>query len=47
MDKETRCMEFEIRAEETEKEGRRGRITGTPIVFNQETDLGWYREIIA
>ena len=45
--KETRCLEFEIRAEETEKEGRRGRITGTPIVFNQETDLGWYREIIA
>ena len=45
--KETRCLEFEIRAEETEKEGRRGRITGTPIVFNQETDLGWYREVIA
>ncbi len=47
MNKETRSLEFEIRAEETEKEGRRGRITGTPIVFNQETDLGWYRESIA
>lgn len=45
--KERRSLEFEIRAEETEKEGRRGRITGTPIVFNQETDLGWYRESIS
>ena len=47
MNKETRSLEFEIRAEETEKEGRRGRITGTPIVFEQETDLGFYRETIS
>jgi len=44
--REVRSMEFEIRAEETENEKRRGRITGTPIVFNQVTDLGWIREEI-
>ena len=47
MNKETRAFEFEIRAEETENEARKGRITGTPIVFNQATDLGWCEERIA
>ena len=47
MNKEVRSLEFEIRAEETGSEERAGRITGTPIVFNQVTDLGWIREMIA
>ena len=47
MNNETRAFEFEIRAEETENEARKGRITGTPIVFNQATDLGWCEERIA
>ena len=38
MNKETRYLEFEIRAERTEEKG--SVITGQPIVFNQETDLG-------
>ena len=46
MKKEVRSLEFEIRAEETGKEERAGRLTGTPIVFNQVTDLGWIREVI-
>jgi len=46
MNKEVRSLEFEIRAEETGKEERAGRLTGTPIVFNQVTDLGWIREMI-
>ena len=46
MDKEVRSLEFEIRAEETGNEQRAGRLTGMPIVFDQETDLGWYRETI-
>lgn len=45
-DREVRSLEFEIRAEETDREDRKGRITGTPVVFNQETDLGWFRETI-
>ena len=45
MHKETRAFEFEVRAEENERHGTF--ITGTPIVFNQETDLGWCREAIA
>ena len=44
MNKETRYMEFEIRAERTEEKG--SVITGQPIVFNQETDLGLCRETI-
>ena len=47
MTKEIRSLEFEIRAEETENSERRGRITGTPIVFDQATDLGWYQETIS
>ena len=46
MNKEVRSLEFEIRAEETGSEERAGRLTGTPIVFSQETDLGWIREVI-
>ena len=42
--KETRYLEFEIRAEKTEEKG--SVITGQPIVFNQETDLGVCRETI-
>ena len=44
MNKETRAFNFEIRAEKNEEHGTF--ITGTPIVFDQETDLGWYRESI-
>ena len=47
MNKETRAFDFEIHAEDTENEARKGRITGTPIVFNQATDMGWYEERIA
>jgi HK97 family phage prohead protease len=46
MNKEVRSLEFEIRAEETGQEKRAGRLTGTPIVFDQATDMGWYQEII-
>jgi len=46
MNKEVRSLDFEIRAEETGNEERAGRLTGTPIVFNQVTDLGWIREMI-
>ena len=45
MDMETRAFEFEVRAEENEQHGTF--ITGTPIVFEQETDLGWCSEKIA
>ena len=44
MNKETRAFMFEVRAEENEQHGTF--ITGTPIVFNQSTDLGWYEETI-
>ena len=47
MEREVRALEFEIRAEETDREDRAGRITGTPIVFNQWTDRGWCMEQIA
>ena len=46
MNKEVRSLEFEIRAEETGSDERAGRLTGTPIVFNQVTDLGFIREMI-
>ena len=45
MSKETRAFNFEVRAEENEQHGTF--ITGTPIVFEQETDLGWCAERIA
>ena len=44
-EKECRAFNFEVRAEESEEHGTY--ITGTPIVFNQETDMGWYRESIS
>ena len=44
MTRETRSREFEVRAERNEQHGTY--ITGTPIVFNQVTDLGWIREMI-
>lgn len=46
MNKEVRSLEFEIRAEDTGNQERAGRITGTPIVYSQVTDLGWIREVI-
>lgn len=45
MDKEMRAFSFEVRAEENEQHGTF--ITGTPIVFDQATDMGWYEERIA
>jgi len=45
MNKETRAFSFEVRAEQNEDHGTF--ITGTPIVFNQETDLGFCRESIS
>ena len=45
-EREVRVFNFEIRAGETEKEDRKGQLTGTPIVFDQATDLGWYQETI-
>ena len=45
MDKETRAFSFEVRAEENEQHGTF--ITGTPIVFEQATDLGWCQETIS
>ena len=43
--KETRAFSFEVRAEENEQHGTF--ITGTPIVFEQATDLGWCQETIS
>lgn len=45
MNKEMRAFTFDVRAEENDQHGTY--ITGTPIVFDQETDLGWYRETIS
>ena len=44
MNKETRAFAFEVRAEQSEEHGTY--ITGTPIVFDQKTDMGWYEETI-
>ena len=43
-DKECRAFSFEVRAEQSEEHGTY--ITGTPIVFEQKTDMGWYEERI-
>ena len=43
-DRECRAFSFEVRAEQNEDHGTY--ITGTPIVFGQETDMGFYRETI-
>ena len=40
----TRAYNFEIRAENNEKNG--DHITGRPIVYDSMTDLGWFSEII-
>ena len=42
-EREVRFLQMEVRAEE---EDRGAVITGYPIVFNQETDLGGIREVI-
>ena len=42
--REVRAFNFEVRAEQNEKHGTY--ITGTPIVFDQATDMGWYQERI-
>jgi len=44
MNKETRAFSFEVRADEDQEHGHF--ITGRPIVFNQETDLGFCSERI-
>lgn len=44
MAKEIRSFNFEVRAENDEERG--SNITGRAIVFDQPTDLGWYKEII-
>lgn len=43
MNKEIRAFCFEVRTDETDEKRS---LTGTPIVFGQRTDLGWYDEII-
>lgn len=45
MNKETRMYGFEMRSESMVEGG--ARITGRPIVFNADTDLGFYTERIA
>lgn len=44
MAKEIRSFNFEVRAESDEERG--DNITGRAIVFDEATDMGWYREII-
>ena len=44
MTKEIRAFNFDVRAENDAERGNR--LTGTPIVYNERTDLGWYDEII-
>lgn len=43
MNTEIRSFDFDVRSEETEKGSV---LTGTPIVFDQVTNLGWYDEVI-
>ena len=42
--KEIRAFNFEVRAEQNEEHGHY--LAGTPIVYNEKTDLGWYDEVI-
>jgi len=42
--KEIRAFNFEVRAEQNEEHGHY--LAGTPIVYNEKTDLGWYDELI-
>ena len=44
MEREIRTFDFEVRAERNDQHGTF--ITGTPIVFDQATDMGWYEEKI-
>ena len=44
MTKEIRAFNFEVRAEQNEEHGHF--LTGTPIVYDERTDLGWMDEII-
>lgn len=44
MSKEIRAFNFEVRAEQNEEHGEH--LTGTPIVFNERTDIGGFDEII-
>lgn len=44
LEKVTRAYQFEIRANNDEKNG--DHITGRPIVYNSKTDLGYFDEII-
>ena len=43
--KEIRAFNFEVRANQNDEHGHF--LSGTPIVFDSRTDLGWYDEIIA
>ena len=45
MSTEIRSFDFEVRAEQNEEHGHH--LTGTPILYNQVTNLGWYDEVIA
>ena len=42
--KEIRTFNFDVRAEQNEEHGHF--LSGTPIVFDSRTDLGWHDEII-
>jgi HK97 family phage prohead protease len=42
--KEIRAFNFEVRADENEEHGHF--LSGTPIVYDARTNLGWYDEII-
>ena len=44
MAKEIRAFDFEVRALQDEERG--SVLTGTPIVYDQRTDIGWWDEII-
>ena len=44
MSREIRAFDFEVRADKNEEHGNF--LSGTPIVYNERTDLGWYDEII-
>ena len=45
MEREIRTFDFEVRAERNDQHGTF--ISGTPIVFDQATDMGWYEEKIS
>lgn len=43
--REIRAFSFDVRADENEEHGHF--LSGRPIVYGQQTDLGWYAETIA